>query len=423
MKVLPKLTVVATNDFLASVEPWPTSYGRLPGAKALARAVADERSAGSCVWVDAGDFAQGGPLATETDGRGGFTAFAQLAPDVAAAGNHEFDWGVQHLLDQAQHLGFPLLCANRTVGFPSSVTLEVAGLAVGVVGLTHPDLADLAHAAGAPDLTFEEALAEGLRQIDGADVTIVAIHHGVPPESRGDVTIEAPEWWRPISTLLKRADVVVCGHTLGRFIGRIDDTPVLQPWAFGAELGICRISQHGLVVGALQPDPAGQLPADSEIVGFSNKTLRNAPGRDSSLQNSLAEAIRAHTGSDVGLVPGSTLVMQQPPIDGVLSYLPVGPVPRSLVQRLIPWSDDSIVVIHVAEDELETIRHRVELIGYGACGYARREQRTQAPRRLAVCLSGYLCEAAQAWLPTTLDVEPVELGLRSILINALDRTP
>jgi hypothetical protein len=44
------------------------------------------------------------------------------------------------------------------------------------------------------------------------------------------------------------------------------------------------------------------------------------------------------------------------------------------------------------------------------------------PRRaqgLSICLSTYLAEAVEGWLSTTLDAEPVELGLREILTNAL----
>ena len=92
------MRVLATNDFVGSFFPQATSYGRLPGAAALAATVDDLRTeAGGGAWIDTGDLAQGSALGALSDGVWPFLALRTLPIDVAVAGNHELDWGADHL--------------------------------------------------------------------------------------------------------------------------------------------------------------------------------------------------------------------------------------------------------------------------------------------------------------------------------------
>jgi 2',3'-cyclic-nucleotide 2'-phosphodiesterase (5'-nucleotidase family) len=107
-----RLQVVATHDFCCSYPPSPTSYGSLPGGEGLRNTVDALRAQGPTVRADAGDFAAPGALATLSGGTAGFAAAADLGIDVGVVGNHEFEWGVEHLRTHAPQTGFPLLCAN-----------------------------------------------------------------------------------------------------------------------------------------------------------------------------------------------------------------------------------------------------------------------------------------------------------------------
>src|SRR5262249_23854935 len=106
-----RLRIVCTNDFLSSLSPMRTSYGTLPGGRALAATVDRLRAGQPTVWADAGDFSQGGPLSTTTGGVANFSAAGQLGIDVATIGNHEFDWDLDHLTQHRAQLPFPLICA------------------------------------------------------------------------------------------------------------------------------------------------------------------------------------------------------------------------------------------------------------------------------------------------------------------------
>src|SRR3712207_7991019 len=91
------LRVVATHDFCSSYVPSPTSYGSLPGGEGLRRTVEMLREEGPTVRADGGDFAAPGALATLSGGEASFAAAADLDIDVGVVGNHEFEWGIQHL--------------------------------------------------------------------------------------------------------------------------------------------------------------------------------------------------------------------------------------------------------------------------------------------------------------------------------------
>jgi 2',3'-cyclic-nucleotide 2'-phosphodiesterase (5'-nucleotidase family) len=91
------LRVVATHDFCCAYPPSLTSYGSLPGGEGLKKTVDALRVQGPTVRADAGDFAAPGALATLSGGKAGFAAAADLGIGVGVVGNHEFEWGVEHL--------------------------------------------------------------------------------------------------------------------------------------------------------------------------------------------------------------------------------------------------------------------------------------------------------------------------------------
>ena len=175
------MRVVATHDFCCAYPPSPTSYGSLPGGAGLKNTVDALREQGPIVRADAGDFAAPGALATLSGGKAGFAAAADLGIDVGVVGNHEFEWGVEHLRSHAPKTGFPLLCANAPeVGLPPTAIVETGGGTVGFVGLTCPDPEAY---ASAPDLDPDLAGAaigytEELRAA-GVDWVVALLHDGV----------------------------------------------------------------------------------------------------------------------------------------------------------------------------------------------------------------------------------------------------
>ena len=346
------LRVVATHDFCCAYPASPTSYGSLPGGEGLRNTVDVLRAQGPIVRADAGDFAAPGALATLSNGKAGFAAAADLGIDVGVVGNHEFEWGVEHLRAHAPQTGFPLLCANAPeVGLPPTAMVETEAGPVGFVGLTCPDPGVYVSAPSLdPDLAgvairhAEELRDAGAKWVvalfhDGVDWRFGARGYDVHPERFSEVC-------RPWAHAV---DAILASHTLGRWIGQVEGTPVVQPWPFGAELGVVEL-EVGEVPRAycMTPKMGGRWSgagselldeASTRVLGGLVEPLSSRSGGPAPLADFFARALREASGVRAA---GVDMLASQPPVDGVLSYLPAGPVTEADVLRLYPWPDATV---------------------------------------------------------------------------------
>ena len=353
MSETPPVRVVATHDFCCSYTPSPTSYGSLPGGEGLRRTVEGLRDEGPVVWADAGDFAAPGALAALSDGTAGFEAAGDLGIDVGTVGNHEFDWGIEHLRSNAPNAGFPLLCANAPeVGLPPTAIFETAAGSVGFVGLTCPD--PMPYVAAPP---LEDDLAgvvlrhaEDLRA-SGADWVVALIHEGVDWRiGEGGYVAELGRFTELCRTWARAVDAIIGTHALGRWVGRIEGTPVVQPWPFGAELGVVELARGREVREyTMTPEAGGRRTgagawlledASAKVLGALEEPLHARSGGPSPLADLFARDLCEATGASAAAVD---LNGKQPPLDGVLSYLAAGPVTEADLLRLYPWPDATVV--------------------------------------------------------------------------------
>jgi hypothetical protein len=362
------IRIACTNDFLCSLSPMRTSYGSLPGGEGLRRAVDRQREAQPTLWADAGDFSQGGPLSVTSAGVLNFRAASELGIDVGTVGNHEFDWGMAHLAEHAPALRYPLICANADVGLPPTALIGTEAGAVGFVGLTHPDVDMFSPHPPRPDPDLAAIVPEHARRLrsDGAVAVVVLLHFGVnwTVSAAGEHEPDPTPLAELCAPFLGAVDAVVAGHTLGRWAGEVEGTPFVQPWAFGAELGIIELApgdaRHRAWLEPVAPrgrwTGAGATDLDvteRQVIGEIAQTLLIRRHGDRSLADYAARALRVAIGCEGAVVP--VVGMHQPAIEGVLYEWPAGPVTEADLARLWPWTDDGTLVGEVGRAELETI--------------------------------------------------------------------
>jgi hypothetical protein len=405
--------VLTTTDFVGTFFPQPTSYGRLPGGAALQATVDDLRTdAGAAAWVDTGDLAQGSALGALSDGVWPFLALRELSVDVSVVGNHELDWGVDHLHRWGAELPFPLLAANLDLGLPATRLLAVEERALGVIGLSVPALAALHPGASVdPDSAGLVARHAAALRRDGAERVVLALHDGVDPvpAAAGPPVAATGRIERLCDAVRGHVDLVLGGHTLMRFAGTLAGVPFLQPWAFGSEVGVADLEADGRVVlrlvdtGAPRPwggaGAAAQAALEREVVGRLGAPLRQAAGRDTSLADAVAAGVlRREDRVDWACVaPGD--LWNQPARDGVHAFLDAGDVSLAQVLRLTPfcgarsaWGGQLVVA--------ELSRADAERIVQAADGAVAR--RTGGSGPLALALSPYVAATAGAghdWHP------------------------
>lgn len=379
----PRLRLITTNDLFGSFFQRITSYGIQPGARSLVNTVDRLRSdAHASLWIDGGDFAQGGPLAPASGGTYGFATFRELGVDVATIGNHEFDWGEEHTRRWVGESGIPIVVANYEVGVPTSIILDAGPVPVGIIGLTHPGLYQFNNTLRKDQphtLDIVPDLARALRA-DGAEIVAVAIHDGVDwtTTQQGPLDIDPRRIEHLCAALRDHIDVLIGGHTLGRFVGELAGLPFVQPWAFGAEVGVLDLDEHGVwsTHGVmLKPDDpwtgigsAVNAALSSEIVGETAKPLMVKPWHDNTMAEAIARGISTRTMADVALVFPQQLQTMQSPIDGAFAYLAAGPVSEADVFRAIPF-----ITEHVCQDVFISELTVAELDTLLACASGERE--------------------------------------------------
>src|SRR4030042_5761976 len=110
-----KFTILHSNDmhgdFLAEVQG---QKGELIGGLALLSGYINKvrKEEENVLYVVSGDLVQGSIIDTEYKGISTIEISNYLAPDVVALGNHEFDYGLPHLLFLEKVANFPIVNAN-----------------------------------------------------------------------------------------------------------------------------------------------------------------------------------------------------------------------------------------------------------------------------------------------------------------------
>lgn len=295
-----RITLLATTDLHAHLLPWDYARARPSDGGSLAQlatVVDSVRDADPHVLLfDSGDLLEGTPLADRqaeqrVDGiHPVIVAMNALGYDAAALGNHEFNYGLPFLRASLRPARFPFLSGNAYVAgtdstaWPAYALLDVAGVRVGVLGLTTPGVQvwDRAHVEGR--IRFGDLVAAARRWVprmreEGAEVIVLLAHAGLGPGSSYGAGTGVPEE-NPIGRLLRDVpgiDVAFLGHTHAELAGgRIGDALALQAGPHARSLAYAHLT--------LRRDPGG-----ARVVRTSGGLL---PARGAAPATRLVEALR-----------------------------------------------------------------------------------------------------------------------------------
>lgn len=217
MKPVP-LTILHTNDmhgdFTAEMLAGQTTLvGGLSLLSGYVNAVrASERNV---LYVVAGDMLQGSLVDSEYRGASTIEIMNYLAPDVVTLGNHEFDYGLPHMLFLERVANFPIVNANlyikkynKRLMRPYHI-IKKDGVEILFIGIiTEKVMAGLNDSQIASFITLEDAAAEVGRitnayKHDDIDLTVLLTHIGY----ESDVELASllrPEWG---------VDLIIGGHS------------------------------------------------------------------------------------------------------------------------------------------------------------------------------------------------------------------
>ncbi len=214
-----KFTILHSNDmhgdFLPEdVEGSKKQIGGLALLSAYVNKVRSEEE--NVLYVIAGDIVQGSLIDTEYKGLSSMAIMNYLSPDVICLGNHEFDYGLPHLLFLEKVANFPVVNANLYIKpynkrlMRPFVILKKAGLDILVTGIITDKVMDSLKGDNliSSFVTLEEASREvgkitDAYKNDDIDLTIVLTHIGF------DSDVELAKLLRPEWGI----DIIIGGHS------------------------------------------------------------------------------------------------------------------------------------------------------------------------------------------------------------------
>ncbi|MBD5482203.1 MAG: LysM peptidoglycan-binding domain-containing protein [Lachnospiraceae bacterium] len=256
-----KTVILHTND----------AHGAIEGYAKVAALKAEYEAAGANVLLmDAGDFSQGETFVSVSEGAAAIELMNMAGYDVAAPGNHEFDYGYAQLKNLIEAADFPVLAANIKCEddnvFGSHIVLTAGETKVGVFGLTTPETATKAHPAKIAGLIFVSAqemytLAQAevdALKAENCDYIICLSHMGIDEES-------AREGNRSIDLLnnVTGIDIFIDGHSHSTLeqvqettggTGKVGDTYLTSTGTKLASVGVVILDGETIIITSVSTE-------------------------------------------------------------------------------------------------------------------------------------------------------------------------
>ena len=369
--------------------------------------------------VDAGDFFQGHPVGTISEGRAVIKFFNMIGYDLSVVGNHEYDLGEDVLIETYKLAEFPILSCNIVrkgtddlVDYVQPyIIIEKMGVRIGIIGLTTTDTALMSFPDNIKNVEFlpaKEALEKYIKIVkeQGVDLLFVVGHVGLPYDSESayqnryikNKTNQEKRYWgydaQELAHEVEGIDVFFAGHIHKGFAEPWEDpnthTMVFQGYAYGSNIGhvILKIDKdtrtlsgyeapairEGVLITLMEdefiPD---EVIADTilvmqkiaeegmdEIIGEAAIHISKGAGTQNLIGNLVCEAIIDYTDADFSFLN----------LGGVRDEIMAGPVSYRNVFNVMPF-DNQIVMIEadgkflkdIIETRVSGSRHGLRVAG------------------------------------------------------------
>lgn len=325
-----------------------------------------------------GDTFHGQTIATLVEGESIVTIMNAMQYDAMTAGNHDFNYGQERLLELAEMANFPVMGGNvKKDGEPlldEYIIKEVDGVKVGIFGLSTPETTYKTHPLNVIGLTFEDPAIQAQKMVDmlegQVDVIVALGHLGVDESST--YTSEA------VINSVDGIDVFIDGHSHTALEGgkMVGDTLLVQTGEYDKNLGIVNLMvKDGMVTAEaslfskeaaadVTPNAAivsviDEVKAENEVitnvkVASTTVTLDGERGQvragETNLGNMIADAMIDVTGADVAITNGG----------GIRASINPGDITKGDVITVLPFGNYVMTKEIKGSDILAAIEHGID---------------------------------------------------------------
>src|ERR1041385_5236887 len=233
-----QITILSTTDLHGNINPIDY-YTNKPDNRGLAKIATlikrVRKEQPNLLLLDSGDTIQGTPLESFHGRKNNqppdpmMLAMDSLNYDAMTVGNHEYNFGLKVLEKARSEAKFPWLSANtydkanQQPHYKPYIVKEVAGVKIGVLGLTTPGIPNWDNPPNYAGLEFHDPIPEAqkwvnaLRSQEKVDVVVVAMHMGLGEDLRtGEVSpgqVPHENEAIAIAQQVPGIDVIFMGHT------------------------------------------------------------------------------------------------------------------------------------------------------------------------------------------------------------------
>ncbi len=361
-----EIVILHTNDVHGAI----SSYAKVAALKAEYEAKGAE-----VLLMDAGDYIQGEPYVSVSQGETAIRLMNYVGYDVATIGNHEFDYGYENLAELAAAAEFPIIAANvmynGKTAFEANKVFELeSGVKVGVFGLSTPETATKAHPGKIKGVTFlsgDDMNKAAQAQVDeltaaGCDYIICLGHLGIDDSSKGYRSVDLLE-------AVTGIDVFIDGHShsslddVKALVGedcKVGDTLLTSTGTKLATVGAVVISEDGISIESVDlekyegsddvVEEAAQLVIDEvdaaygEVFAKSEVELcgEKAPGNRTEETNNgdlIADAILWQAKKDGNLPVADENVIAITNGGGIRAAIAAGDITKKDVNTVLPFGN------------------------------------------------------------------------------------
>ena len=361
-----EIVILHTNDVHGAI----SSYAKVAALKADYEAKGAE-----VLLMDAGDYIQGEPYVSVSQGETAIRLMNYVGYDVATIGNHEFDYGYENLAELAAAAEFPIIAANvmynGKTAFEANKAFELeSGVKVGVFGLSTPETATKAHPGKIKGVTFlsgDDMNKAAQAQVDeltaaGCDYIICLGHLGIDDSSKGYRSVDLLE-------AVTGIDVFIDGHShsslddVKALVGedcKVGDTLLTSTGTKLATVGAVVISEDGISIESVDlekyegsddvVEEAAQLVIDEvdaaygEVFAKSEVELcgEKAPGNRTEETNNgdlIADAILWQAKKDGSLPVADENVIAITNGGGIRAAIAAGDITKKDVNTVLPFGN------------------------------------------------------------------------------------
>ncbi|MFO1444372.1 5'-nucleotidase C-terminal domain-containing protein [Bacillus sp. Bva_UNVM-123] len=240
-----KITILHTNDSHGRIEESQNDGMGFAKLSTLVKQFQAENP--NTLLLDAGDTFHGTTFATVSKGDSIVEVMNKVGYDGMAAGNHDFNYGYERLLELEKKTQFPVLSANvrqqdNSLLLKPYFIKEVDGLKLGIFGLSTPETHYKTHPKNVEGLTFTDPVKEAQAMVkelkaQNVDMIIAVTHLGID-ESSTETSIKVAKGAPGI-------DLIVDGHSHSTLVEGLkgeNDTLIVSSGEYTKNLGVVELT-------------------------------------------------------------------------------------------------------------------------------------------------------------------------------------